>query len=99
MRKETEMEETKPTTFVVLYDLKDPRALKKARRHRGFWGRLYTKFCPVGDHRFALIFRPSTDERWRPWERVRRRWILEDVAHKQKEGSEPEISNKEHRDA
>jgi hypothetical protein len=69
--------------FTIVYDLRDPDAWKRARRHRAFWGRLYTDIAPLDNDHVALTFRPSPDTRWRAWEEVRRGWIYRDL-NKQK---------------
>jgi hypothetical protein len=65
--------------FAVVYDLASPGALKASHRHRAFWGRRFTEIHELDNDRVALVFRPSPDARWRPWEQVRRRWILDDL--------------------
>jgi hypothetical protein len=64
--------------LVRVYDLRDPAAQQAAHRHRGFWGKLYTEIHALDYDHVALVFRPAPDERWRRWESVRLRWILED---------------------
>lgn len=64
--------------LVRIYDLRDPGTRDEARRHRRLWGRLYTDIHVLDNDHVALVFRPAPDERWRPWERVRLRWILEE---------------------
>jgi hypothetical protein len=64
--------------LVRVYDLSDPAGWQAARRHRGFWGVLYTEIHTLDTDHVALVFRPAPDERWRAWERVRLQWILED---------------------
>ncbi len=61
-----------------VYDLRIPNAQQAARRHRGYWGVLYTEIHILDTDPVALVFRPAPDERWRAWERVRLRWILEE---------------------
>ncbi len=62
-----------------VYDLRDPAARQAAHRHRAFWGKLYTDIHALDADHVALVFRPAPDdERWRAWERVRLRWILEE---------------------
>jgi hypothetical protein len=64
--------------LLIVYDLRDPDAWEAARRHRNYWGKLFTDIhCLDNDH-VVLVFRPAPDERWRPWEEVRLGWILED---------------------
>ncbi len=64
--------------LVRVYDLRDPAARKAAHRHRGFWVKVYTDIHALDADHVALVFRPAPDERWRAWERVRLRWILEE---------------------
>jgi hypothetical protein len=64
--------------LVRVYDLRDPAARQASHRHRGFWGKLYTEIHALDNDHVALVFRPAPDERWRAWERVRLRWILEE---------------------
>ena len=64
---------------LIVYDLRDPVAWRTARRHRATWGRLYTDIHALGYDHVALVFRPSSDPRWRPWEAVRQSRILEDL--------------------
>ena len=33
-----------PEPFIIAYDLRDPDAWKRARRHRAFWGRRLQNF-------------------------------------------------------
>ena len=61
-----------------VYDLRDPGARQRAHYHRNLWGRLYTNVHVLVSDRVALVFRPAPDERWRAWERVRLRGILEE---------------------
>jgi hypothetical protein len=67
-------------TFEILYDLRDPAAWKQAHRHRNWWGRLYVDIDALDNDHVILTFRPAEDPRWRPWEEVRRGWILESAA-------------------
>jgi hypothetical protein len=64
--------------LVRVYNLRDPAARQAARRHRSFWGKLYTEIHALDSDHVALVFRPAPDERWRAWERLRLRWILEE---------------------
>ncbi len=61
-----------------VYDLRDPATRQAAHRHRSFWGKLYTEIHALDNDHVALVFRPAPDERWRAWEQVRLRWILEE---------------------
>jgi hypothetical protein len=61
-----------------VYDLRNPDAWRATHRHRGFWGKLHTDVRALGAHHAVLNFRSAPDERWRPWERARLRWILEE---------------------
>lgn len=63
--------------LLMIYDLRDPDTRRLAHRHRGFWGILHTDIYTLDLDHIALAFRPA-GERWRPWERVRLQWILED---------------------
>jgi hypothetical protein len=74
------MNATELLPLVRVYDLRDPTARQAARRHRSFWGKLYTDIHVLDADHVALVFRPAPDERWRAWERVRLRWILEERA-------------------
>ena len=65
-------------TFVILYDLRDEGAWQAARRHRSFWGKLYTEIHALDLDHVALVFRPAPDEGWRSWELVRLSWILDE---------------------
>ena len=69
-----------PAEFRVVYDLREPGAWQRSNRDRNFWGKLYTDITRLDDDHLLLTFRPAPDARWRPWERVRRRWILGDAA-------------------
>jgi hypothetical protein len=69
-----------PLEFTILYDLRDPEAWKQAHRHRNWWGKLYTDFYALDSVHVLLVFRPADDPRWRPWEEVRKSWILESAA-------------------
>ena len=64
--------------LLVVYDLSDCGAWDAACRPRAAWGRLYTDAFNLDHYRIALLFR-SAGERWRPWERVRLGWILEEL--------------------
>jgi hypothetical protein len=66
--------------FAILYDLRDPDAWACPRRHRGLWGKLYTEIHTVDNDHIVLHFRPAPNPRWRPWEEVRKQWILREVA-------------------
>jgi hypothetical protein len=63
--------------LIVVYDLRDPLAWRAAQHHRATWGRLYTDIVALDYDRILLVFRCAPDQRWRPWESVRRGWILE----------------------
>jgi len=65
--------------LLMVYDLSDPDASEAAHRHRGYWGKLYTDIHPLDNDHIALVFRPAPDCRWRPWESVRLKWILEQL--------------------
>lgn len=64
--------------FSLVYDIEDSDALRQADQHRRLWGCLYTSAEYLDDRHIVLNFRPAPDPRWRRWEAVRRRWILED---------------------
>jgi hypothetical protein len=64
---------------IVLYDLSDPDAWEAARRHRAYWGRLYTDVFSLDLDRIVLVFRPAPDEDWRGFERIRLQWIFEEL--------------------
>ena len=65
--------------LTIRYDLRDPAAWHQAHRDRRVWGRLYADFYPLDNDHVALVFR-SAGERWRPWEEVRKQWILGEAA-------------------
>lgn len=65
--------------MVIVYDLRAPDQWQAAQRHRSYWGTLYTDIHALGYDHVALVFRPSSDPRWRPWEAVRQSRILEDL--------------------
>ncbi len=71
--------------LLQVYDLRDPAASEAARRHRNYWGRLYTVIHTLDTDHVALVFRPAPDERWRAFEQVRLRWILEDQKRVERE--------------
>jgi hypothetical protein len=75
---------TAPAVLAIVYDLRDPAARQASHRHRGFWGKLYTDIYALDADHVALVFRPAPDERWRRWESVRLRWILEENLDKGK---------------
>jgi hypothetical protein len=62
---------------ILVYDLRDPDQWQAARRHGGFWGKLYTDIYPLEYDRIALVFR-SVGERLRAWELLRLSWILDE---------------------
>jgi hypothetical protein len=72
------MSGAEPLPLVRVYDLREPAARQASHRHRGFWGKLYTDIHALDPDHVALVFRPAPDERWRAWERVRLRGILEE---------------------
>ena len=63
--------------LVIVYALRHPQGWETACDHGRTWGRLYTDIHTLDDDHIAVVFWPAPDGRWRPWERVRRRWILE----------------------
>jgi hypothetical protein len=67
---------TTPAEFVLVYDLRDPAAGQRARRHRRYWGRLYTDLHVLDERHVALVFH-SGGARWLPWEERRKKWILD----------------------
>jgi hypothetical protein len=67
-------------SFEILYDLRDPVAWKRAHRHRNWWGKLYTDIFVLDNDHVLLVFRPADEPRWRPWEEVRKDWIMESAA-------------------
>jgi hypothetical protein len=73
----------KEVRCLVVYDLSDPAAQQAAHRHRHFWGKLYTDIYALDYDHVALVFRPAPDERWRAWEAVRLRWILDHLGQHQ----------------
>jgi hypothetical protein len=64
--------------LVVAYDLRDD-GWRTANRHRNYWGKTHTRVYYLEENVVVLAFRPAPDERWRPWERVRAGWILEQL--------------------
>jgi hypothetical protein len=66
-------------TFELLYDLRYPAAWKQAHKHRQLWGKLYKDVYVLDTGHVLLISRPA-GERWRPWEEVRKSWIMESTA-------------------
>jgi hypothetical protein len=72
------MSGAEPLPLVRVYDLRDPDAREATRRHRAFWGRTHTQIVLLDEDHVLLVFRPAPDERWRRWESVRLRWILEE---------------------
>jgi hypothetical protein len=65
-----------PAELVMVYDLRDPGAWQQGRRHRRLWGQLYTDVHTLDTDHIALVFRTG-GERWRRWESVRLRRILD----------------------
>jgi hypothetical protein len=66
-----------PPEFVLVYDLGDPGAGHRVRRHRRYWGRLHTDLHALDELHVVLVFR-SGGARWWAWEAVRKEWILGD---------------------
>lgn len=66
--------------FTIVYDLRAEGAWTRARKHRDYWGNLYTDATVLDNNHVALTFRPAPDSRWRAWEKVRKSWIMEDMA-------------------
>jgi hypothetical protein len=73
--------------LLVVYDLRDPLAWRAAHNHRATWGRLYTDVVALDYDHVLLVFRPAPDSGWRPWESVRRAWILEQLAKLESEAA------------
>jgi hypothetical protein len=65
--------------FSILYDLRDPDALDQSRKHRRFWGLLYTDIHYLDNDHVLLTFRPAPNRRWQPWEEERKGWIFRDL--------------------
>lgn len=65
--------------FELRYDLSVPGEDNRAARAVGNWGRLHIRksFDPQ-TRVLTLRFVPHPDDRWRPWEKVRKSMILED---------------------
>ena len=61
--------------LLVVYDIRDAAGWEMANRHRSLWGKTHTHVHYLDDDHAALVFRPARQERWRPWENVRRAWI------------------------
>ncbi len=66
--------------FAIAYDLRESGSLERSKRDRRFWGSLYTDIYPLDAEHVVMVFRPAPDGRWRPWEAVRRGWILEEAS-------------------
>jgi hypothetical protein len=73
--------------LLVVYDLRDPDARQAAHHHRATWSRLYTDIVALDYDHVLLVFRPAPDSGWRPWESVRRGWILEQLAKLESEAA------------
>jgi hypothetical protein len=73
--------------LLVVYDLRNPNAQRAAHHHRATWGQLYTDIVALDCDHALLMFRPAPDDRWRPWECVRRGWILEQLAKLESEAA------------
>ena len=65
-------------TLLVLYDLRHSAAWERVTRHRSYWGKSHTCVHYLEENVVVLEFRPTTDQRWRPWEDVRMSWILDE---------------------
>jgi hypothetical protein len=63
---------------IVVYDLSDPDAWQAAHRHRNYWGKTHTRVHYLEENVVVLAFHPAPDQRWRPWELVRLRLILDE---------------------
>jgi hypothetical protein len=70
---------TLPAILTIAYDVSSPAGLEVARRHRSWWGILYTDVSLLNDDTAILEFRPSPQLWWREWEAVRLGWIFEDL--------------------
>jgi hypothetical protein len=46
-----------PAEFVVVYDLRDEAARRRAHQHRTLWGKLYTDFYPLDQDHVLFVFR------------------------------------------
>jgi hypothetical protein len=64
--------------LVRVYDLRNSDAWQVSRRHRAYWGKRYTHIHPLDAFHVALVFRPAPEDRWRRWEAVRLRRILDE---------------------
>ena len=67
------------TDLAVVYDLRRPVGWETANRHRNYWGKTHTRVYYLEENVVVLVFWPSPDERWRPWEDVRQAWIERDL--------------------
>jgi len=65
--------------LVVVYDIRDDDGWRTANRHRNYWGKTHTRVHYLAEDVVVLTFRPAPEQRWRPWERVRQSWILEEL--------------------
>jgi hypothetical protein len=63
---------------IVVYDLSDPDAWQAAHRHRNYWGKTHTRVHYLEENVVVLAFHLAPDQRWRPWELVRLRLILDE---------------------
>jgi hypothetical protein len=61
--------------LLVVYDIGDAAGWETANRHRSLWGKTHTRIHYLEENVVVLVFRPARQERWRPWEGVRRAWI------------------------
>jgi hypothetical protein len=68
-----------PEAFAVVYDLRDAGGWRQAHLHRRLWGHRFTDYYVLDQDHILMVFRPG-GERWRPWEKARLRWILDEEA-------------------
>jgi hypothetical protein len=46
---------------LVIYDLRDPQAWRRAHRERAAWGRLRSEIHPLGNDHVVIEYRPGGD--------------------------------------
>jgi hypothetical protein len=61
--------------LIAIYDISGDDGWRTANRHRSYWGKTHTRVHYLEENVVVLAFRPAPDQRWRPWEAVRRAWI------------------------
>jgi hypothetical protein len=56
---------TRSKNFAIVYDLRDPDAWEAARRHRNYWGKLYSDIHTLDAEHVVIVFHPAPDKRTR----------------------------------